>query len=72
VKPAYPLPEEFDRRQMELYREATPTAKLAVVARLNAVLVGLKQARLAAEHPAWTAAERTATLRQWWFGARDR
>jgi hypothetical protein len=51
---------------------ATPTAKLAAVARLNAVLVALKQARLVADHPSWTAAERTASLRQWWFGARDR
>ena len=64
-------PEGFDARQFALYREASPTAKLAAVARLNAVLIGLKQAQLAAEHPAWTVEEQRATLRQWWFGARD-
>lgn len=54
-----------------LYRLATPDAKLAAVARLNANLLGLKEAQLAGEHPHWSDERRRAAVRRWWFGARD-
>ncbi len=56
---------------MALYRAATPEAKLLAVARLNGVLLGLKEAHLAAERPELTAGQRKSALRRWWLGARD-
>jgi hypothetical protein len=56
---------------LALYRAAAPAAKLAAVARLNAGLIGLKEAHLAASHPAWTVDQRRVELRRWWFSARD-
>jgi len=53
------------------YRAATPEGKLAAVARLNSVLLGLKAAQLAAARPAGTAAQQQAELRRWWFSAHD-
>jgi hypothetical protein len=43
--------EPLDPKLLELYRRATPTQELAVVARLNATLIGLKEADLRARHP---------------------
>jgi hypothetical protein len=57
--------------QIELYRRATPTQKLAVVARLNATAIALKEASLLARWPDTPAAERREALRRWWLGARD-
>lgn len=57
--------------QIELYRRATPTQKLAVVARLNATTLALKEASLQARRPNMPAAERREMLRRWWLSARD-
>ena len=63
--------EPLDPRLRDLYRAATPTQKLAVVARLNATLIGLKEAELNARCPTQPPAERRTALRGWWFTARD-
>ncbi len=60
-----------DPRLMALYRAATPEQKLTVVMQMNHTLQGLKAAQLAATYPDWTADERQAALRRWWFSARD-
>ena len=56
---------------LALYRAATPAAKLAVVTRLNAALIGLKAAQLAATRPEWTPDRRRLELRRWWLASRD-
>lgn len=67
-----PHPENpLDPRLLALYRAATPAAKLAVVTRLNATLIGLKEAQLAATRPEWTLDRRRIELRRWWLAARD-
>ncbi len=67
-----PRPENpLDPRLLALYRTATPAAKLAVVTRLNAALIGLKAAQLAATRPEWTPDRRQLELRRWWMAARD-
>jgi hypothetical protein len=63
--------EPLDPRLLELYRRATPTQKLAVVARLNGTLIGLKEADLRARQPALPPEKRQQVLRRWWLGARD-
>lgn len=55
----------------ELYRQATPEAKLAVVARLNAGLQALKAAELVAREPHLSSIQRQARVRHWWLTARD-
>jgi hypothetical protein len=72
VSPTTPLlPEPLDPKLCALYRAATPERKLAVVARLNATLIGLKEADLRTRFPAQSTAERRTMLRRWWFAARD-
>lgn len=71
LAPRFPDCEPFDPRMIELYRRATPTQKLAVVARLNATLIELKAADIRARHPGLAAAQQTAQLRRWWLTARD-
>lgn len=69
-----PLDRERDRPhplQIELYRRASATEKLAAVARLNATALKLKEASLAAKFPRLSPAERHALLRRWWLTARD-
>ncbi|MFA5058106.1 MAG: hypothetical protein WC485_08335 [Opitutaceae bacterium] len=61
----------LDPRLLALYRAATPAAKLAAVTRLNAALIGLKEAQLAATRPEWTSDRRRVELRRWWMTARD-
>lgn len=61
----------LDERQRSLYRAATPTQKLAIVARLNATLLELKRSDLQARFPNHAAKQREAMLRQWWLTARD-
>lgn len=56
---------------LALYRAATPAAKLAAVTRLNATLIGLKEAQLAATRPDWTPEQRRTELRRWWMSSRD-
>lgn len=56
-----------DARQHDAYRRASPSQKLAVVARLNAALLGLKEADLKARYPAATAEELRGRLRRWWL-----
>ncbi|MBL9219132.1 MAG: hypothetical protein JNG82_11625 [Opitutaceae bacterium] len=71
---AVPLDRERDRPhplQIELYRRATPTQKLAVVARLRATALGLKEAALLRQFPDQSLAERRRMLRRWWLAARD-
>lgn len=63
--------EPFDSRMIELYRRATPTQKLAVVARLNATLIELKAVDIRARHPDLADAQQRAQLRRWWMTARD-
>lgn len=60
-----------DNRVWELYRRASPTQKLAVVARLNAGLIGLKDADLQARQPELSDQERQVLLRRWWLSAAD-
>ena len=61
----------LEPRLVALYRAATPTAKLAVVARINAALTAIKEADVAQRHPDWSAAQRRASVRRWWLSARD-
>lgn len=63
--------EPLDSRLRYLYRKATPTQKLAVVARLNATLIEIKSADLQARFPAMPPAKRRDLLRHWWLSARD-
>ncbi|MBI5767679.1 MAG: hypothetical protein HZA93_07775 [Verrucomicrobia bacterium] len=69
-----PLDRERDRPhplQIELYRRATPTQKLAAVARLNATLLKLKETSLESQFPHLSSVERRALLRHWWLTAHD-
>jgi hypothetical protein len=69
-----PSPRAFDAidpRLADIYRGATPSQKLAVVSRLNATLIGLKEADLFARHPAATGEQRRRMLRHWWLTASD-
>jgi hypothetical protein len=63
--------EPLHPRLLELYRRATPTEKLAVVARLNATLIGLKEADLHARLPGLSQEDYRKMLRRWWLAARD-
>lgn len=63
--------EPLDPKLVELYRRATPTQKLAVVARLNATLIGLKEADIRARLPGMSLENQRAMLRRWWLTARD-
>ena len=63
--------EPLEPRLLELYRRATPTQKLTVVARLNGTLLELKSAALAAQHPALSPGQRRTILRRWWLTATD-
>ncbi|MBM3854176.1 MAG: hypothetical protein FJ399_13635 [Verrucomicrobia bacterium] len=63
--------EASDERLRALYRAASPTEKLAVVARINASLTAIKEAAVASQHPEWSPAERRAAVRRWWLTARD-
>ena len=63
--------EALDPRLRELYRSATPTQKLAIVGRLNATLIGLKEADLRTRFPAISQSETRARIRHWWLTARD-
>jgi len=69
-----PLDPERDRPhplQIELYRRATPTQKLATVARLNATLQQVKEATLRARFPAMSTTAIQQELRHWWLADRD-
>jgi hypothetical protein len=66
-----PAAEPLDPRLRDLYRSASPTQKLAAVARINATLSALKDAALAQAHPDWPAERRRAAVRRWWLTARD-
>jgi hypothetical protein len=57
--------------QIELYQRATPTERLAVVARLNATVIGLKEADIRSRFPHLSGVEQRAMLRRWWLTARD-
>lgn len=61
----------IDERLRALYRAASPTEKLAVVARINASLTAIKDAALARQHPDWSPGRRRAAVRRWWLTARD-
>ncbi len=63
--------EALDPRLLECYRHATPSAKLAVVARLNESLIMLKDAALRAAQPELLPEKRRELLRRWWLGASD-
>ena len=64
-------PAPFEPRLLELYRRATPSQKLAVVARLNATLIELKAADLRARQPGLSDDRRREMLRRWWLTASD-
>lgn len=66
-----PPPGGIDERLRALYRAASPTAKLAVVARINASLTAIKEAAVARQHPEWSLVQRRAVVRRWWLTARD-
>lgn len=57
--------------QIELYRAASPTKKLAAVARLNATAIKLKESALRARYPELSVAKRHEMLRRWWLTSRD-
>ena len=64
-------PEALNARLRALYRAASPTEKLATVARINASLTAIKEAAVARQHPDWPPAQRRAAVRRWWLSARD-
>lgn len=66
-----PAIERLDPRLRLLYKSATPGQKLAVVGRLNAVLIALKTAELAQSQPVLSAERQRELLRRWWLTARD-
>jgi hypothetical protein len=69
-----PLDRERDRPhplQIELYRRATPTQKLAIVARMNAMALAMKDSSLRTRFPTLTEAERRTRVRHWWLTSRD-
>ena len=69
-----PLDRERDRPhplQIERYRRATPTQKLAEVARLNAMAIAIKESSLSGRHPELSQEKRKQLLRRWWLTARD-
>jgi hypothetical protein len=71
---AVPLDRERDRPhalQIQLYRRATPTQKLATVARLNASTIALKEASLRTRFPDLSDQRRRELLRSWWLASRD-
>lgn len=72
------LPMKLDREQdrphplqVTLYRQATPTQKLAAVARLNATAIAMKDAALKSRFPGMPPETRRAVTRRWWLTARD-
>lgn len=71
ASPRLPGEEPLDPQLLAQYRVATPEAKLAVVARLNATLIGLKDAQLAATCGELPLPARRLKLRHWWLAARD-
>lgn len=66
-----PQSEVLDERLRALYRAASPTEKLATVARINASLTAIKEAAVAQQHPDWTPEQRRRSVRRWWLSARD-
>jgi hypothetical protein len=66
-----PPPDGIDERLRALYRAASPTEKLAAVARINASLTAIKEAAVARQHPEWSVMQRRAVVRRWWLTARD-
>ncbi len=66
-----PPPGAIDERVLALYRAASPTEKLAAVARINSALTAIKEAAVARQHPEWSPAQRHAAVRHWWLNARD-
>lgn len=71
MTPSPPAVDATDLRLAEIYRRASPSQKLAVVARLNAMLIGLKEADLLARYPDVTGEQRLRMLRHWWLAAAD-
>jgi hypothetical protein len=67
----HPRFETLDPRLRAIYRSASPTQKLAVVSRLNAALLGLKEADLQSRFPEMPPAKRRELLRRWWLAALD-
>lgn len=63
--------EPLDPTLQDVYRRATPSQKLAVVARLNATLLELKAAAVRARFPAMPPGEQRALVRHWWLTAHD-
>jgi hypothetical protein len=57
--------------QIQLYQRASPTQKLAVVARLNASAIRIKEAALQSRFPEMAVTERNRVLRHWWLTASD-
>jgi hypothetical protein len=66
-KPAAGSSGEVDALMLPRYRRATAEQKLAVVARLNAALIALKDGQLTASHPDWPEERRRRELRAWWL-----
>ncbi len=64
-------PDAIDERLRALYRSASPTEKLATVARINASLTAIKEAAVARQHPEWSLVQRRTAVRLWWLTARD-
>jgi len=64
-------PEAIDERLRALYRAASPTEKLAAVARINLSLTAIKEAAVARQHPDWSPVQRRTAVRRWWLSAKD-
>ena len=65
-----PAIDPIDPRLLGLYRQATPTQKLEIVARINASLHALKTAQLRSERSDLLPSEQMRELRRWWFSTR--
>ena len=64
-------PEAMDERLRALYRAASPTEKLAAVARINLSLTAIKEAAVARQHPEWSPVQRRSAVRRWWLSSHD-
>jgi hypothetical protein len=64
-------PDTIDERVRPWYRSASPTEKLAAVARINAALTAIKETAVARQHPEWALVPRRTAIRLWRLTARD-
>lgn len=66
------LGDDVDPLMIPIYRRATAEQKLAVVGRLNAALIALKESQLAQKHSDWPVERQREALRAWWLKSESR